>query len=345
MGALTSPPRTPPSRLRIEHLETPLLGLGSRRPRLSAGAAGRCRGAGGVRRDRRSAARRVESDASVLVEWPGAALTSRQRVVWRVKVWADGTEATGPRRPGSRRGYSNLPIGPHASSNPGRLSARLTCCATRSGLPWRRLWRGCADGARRLRDLPQRPARGDVELTPGYTSYQPRCTCRSTTSVRCWLQATTPGRWCSRTAGGAAAPGSSKAQTASAARSPSWVSSTRTTRSLRRAPSGRRATVLTPGRPHGRAGGGSPEGCRCLAVRLRHRRRLRHLGLLTGTADPPGGGAPPRGRDPSRACSPGRRPRAEHQRLAAAAQPGPHRHGADDHCGEFSTAGDVTGTI
>ena len=36
---------------------------------------------------------RIESEDCVLVPWPGDTLASRQRVVWRVKVWTDGGES------------------------------------------------------------------------------------------------------------------------------------------------------------------------------------------------------------------------------------------------------------
>jgi alpha-L-rhamnosidase len=71
-----------------------VLGLGDRRPRLSwrlpPGATKQ--EAYAIEIDGRSFDR-VESDACVLVPWPGEPLTSRQRIVWRVKVWTDGSES------------------------------------------------------------------------------------------------------------------------------------------------------------------------------------------------------------------------------------------------------------
>ena len=78
----------------MEHLGAAVLGLGNRLPRLSwqlpPGATKQ--EAYTVEIDGRSSDR-VESDACVLLPWPGNPLTSRQRIVWRVKVWTDGRES------------------------------------------------------------------------------------------------------------------------------------------------------------------------------------------------------------------------------------------------------------
>ena len=333
-GSANIAPTKTPTHLRVEHLATPLLGLGTRRPRLS------WRLPAGARRQEAYALEidghaldRVESDASVLVAWPGAAadLPATGRLAGqglgrrrRERLVRAGLVRDGAPRP--------LRLDRPLHRAPGDRAIRPRAAAL---VPARRgalAGEAVRDGARRLRDLPQRPARGRRRVGSGLhqLSHHPA---RAGLRRRCLARgrATTPGRWCSRTAGGAGAPGSSKARTASAARSPSWVSSTRTTRWSPRAPSG--------SRPPGRS-------CRPTSWRGRSRTTGRRTGAwqavtvidddldtlayFAGTAHPPGGGAPPGRRDPSRARSPGRRPRAEHQRLAAAARPGSRRHRADD---------------
>src|SRR5277367_2179025 len=83
-----------PTHLRVEHLDAPVLGLASRRPRLSwrlpAGVLTQEAYALEIDGD---ASERIDSEISVLVAWPREALTSRQQVIWRVKVWADGVES------------------------------------------------------------------------------------------------------------------------------------------------------------------------------------------------------------------------------------------------------------
>jgi alpha-L-rhamnosidase len=83
-----------PARLRAEHLDDAVLGLGERRPRLSWQLPpGTARQDGfELELDGRGLGR-VESDASTLVPWPGEPLASRQRVTWRVKVWTDAGES------------------------------------------------------------------------------------------------------------------------------------------------------------------------------------------------------------------------------------------------------------
>ncbi len=83
-----------PSHLGVEHLGAAVLGLGDRRPRLSwrlpAGATRQ--EAYSIEIDGRELGR-IESEDCVLVPWPADSLRSRQRVVWRVKVWTDGGES------------------------------------------------------------------------------------------------------------------------------------------------------------------------------------------------------------------------------------------------------------
>src|SRR5690242_261576 len=82
-----------PTRLRVEHLETPL-GITVSRPRLSWWLPE------GVRRQVAYRVRtshwdsgRVESAESVLVPYAGPEPASGQRVEWRVKVWTDAGES------------------------------------------------------------------------------------------------------------------------------------------------------------------------------------------------------------------------------------------------------------
>src|SRR6516164_1198316 len=79
---------TAPTRLRAEHRDDAVLGLGVRRPRLSwwLPAGSERQEAYVVEIDGRETPR-VESEACVLVPWPGDALGSRQRAQWRVKAW------------------------------------------------------------------------------------------------------------------------------------------------------------------------------------------------------------------------------------------------------------------
>jgi alpha-L-rhamnosidase len=85
---------TAPTRLRAEHLDDAVLGLGVRRPRLSwrlpAGATGQV--AYAVDIDGHDTGR-VDGEECVLVPWPADPLASRQRAVWRVKVWTEAGES------------------------------------------------------------------------------------------------------------------------------------------------------------------------------------------------------------------------------------------------------------
>ncbi len=87
-----------PSRLRAEHLDEPI-GIDVRRPRLSwwmpEGVVGQ--EAYQLRVDGQEWGR-VESDEHVLVPWPAGDLVSGQRLSWEVRVWSDGaaTEWSAP---------------------------------------------------------------------------------------------------------------------------------------------------------------------------------------------------------------------------------------------------------
>ena len=83
-----------PRQLRVEHLGDAALGIGDRAPRLSwqlpdgtALQEAYCLRVNGGEFDR------VESSECVLVPWPGGTLGSRARIEWRVKVWTDARES------------------------------------------------------------------------------------------------------------------------------------------------------------------------------------------------------------------------------------------------------------
>jgi alpha-L-rhamnosidase len=86
--------RTPPRQPRVEHLGPDALGIGVRRPRLSWWLPDGARAQSTYRIDAGVwDSGRVEGSESVLVAWGGEALRSRQRVEWRVKVWTDAGES------------------------------------------------------------------------------------------------------------------------------------------------------------------------------------------------------------------------------------------------------------
>jgi alpha-L-rhamnosidase len=82
-----------PSHLRVEHLDRPL-GTTNPRPRLSwqLPAGTQSQQAYQVELDG-VATERQDSATSVLVPWPGEPLGSRQEVTWRAKVWTDAGES------------------------------------------------------------------------------------------------------------------------------------------------------------------------------------------------------------------------------------------------------------
>ena len=83
-----------PSHLGVEHLGASVLGLGERRPRLSwrLPTGSTRQEAHAIEIDGRDLGR-FDSEDCVLVRWPADTLASRQRVVWRVKVWTDAGES------------------------------------------------------------------------------------------------------------------------------------------------------------------------------------------------------------------------------------------------------------
>ena len=92
--ACALPRMTRPTRLRTEHRDGAVLGLGVARPRLSwqlpPGTARQ--EAYALEVDGHDCGR-VDTAESVLVPWPGATLGSRQRAAWRVKTWTDVGES------------------------------------------------------------------------------------------------------------------------------------------------------------------------------------------------------------------------------------------------------------
>jgi alpha-L-rhamnosidase len=83
-----------PTHLRAEHLGDSVLGLGEPRPRLSwrLPDATKEQLAYAIELNGIDTGR-TESGASVLVSWPGEAVSSHRRVHWRVKVWTDSGES------------------------------------------------------------------------------------------------------------------------------------------------------------------------------------------------------------------------------------------------------------
>ena len=164
---------TAPARLRFEHLDGAVLGLGVTRPRLSwqlpPGTARQV--AHVVEVDGRAYGRAV-SDASVLVPWPAPPLTSRQRATWRVKVWTEAGESdwsapawceTGLLEPSDWTARFIEPYETERSAHLLRHAFRLHAppadarlYATAHGI-----YETFLNG-RRV---------GDVELAPGFTSY------------------------------------------------------------------------------------------------------------------------------------------------------------------------------
>ena len=236
-----------PTGLAVEHLGASVLGLGDRRPRLSWRLpAGATKQEAYVLEIDGHALDRVGSDASILVPWPADPLTSRQRVVWRVKVWTDGTESDWSSPALFETGLLDAvdwtarfiePVEMERSAHVLRHTFRLGAAPSQARLyaTAHGIYETFLNGSRV----------GDVELAPGFTSYPTTLHVQVTTSARSSWPARTPGRSCSPTAGGADAPASSRRSTATAARSPSSVSSMRTASSSQRGRNGSRPPDLS----------------------------------------------------------------------------------------------------
>jgi alpha-L-rhamnosidase len=168
-----------PTRLRVEHLGPDVLGLGIARPRLSWWLP-----AGVVRQaayevaldDGRTAA--IESDHHVLRPWPFESLPSRTRATWRVRVrseagWSDwsapATFETGLLRPddwSARWVGPNERVVPKPGERPAWLLRRSfdlddTAAIARLHATAHGVYEAFVNGERV----------GDLELTPGFTSY------------------------------------------------------------------------------------------------------------------------------------------------------------------------------
>jgi alpha-L-rhamnosidase len=169
---------TTPTRLRVEHLGDAVLGLALRRPRLSwwlPTGVGHQEAYEVALGDGRTA--RVDTDRHVLTPWPFAPLGSRERVAWRVRAlvdgrWSDWSDEASfetalldpgdwsaswvepdegdPPPPGDRPAW----VLRHRFSIDAPADARLY--ATAHGV-----YEAFLNGARV----------GDLELTPGFTSY------------------------------------------------------------------------------------------------------------------------------------------------------------------------------
>ncbi len=170
---------------------------------------GRAFDSGGIRRLRPRPLARGTIDVAATDRLAGQGLDRRhrERVVFSGLV-RDRTARPGGLDRSLHRARGDRALGPRAASH---VPARRTTVAGQA----------LRHGARDLRDLPQRPARrrhgvgSRVHQLPHHAARPGR-----TTSARSWWRATTPGRSCSRTVGGAGASVSSSRSTATAARSP-----------------------------------------------------------------------------------------------------------------------------
>jgi alpha-L-rhamnosidase len=180
MTAHTTAPTTAPTHLRVEHLDRPL-GTGEPAPRLSwrLPVGSTAQSAYEVQVDGETTGR-VDADASVLVPWPGPPLGSRRRVTWRVRVWTD-SGATGWSAPSTfETGLLDAADWvaqwiepderdrPPAGSRPAYVLARDFDVPEPTDLAGARLY-ASAHGLYEAFLNGRRV--GDVELTPGFTSY------------------------------------------------------------------------------------------------------------------------------------------------------------------------------
>ncbi|MFN8025796.1 MAG: family 78 glycoside hydrolase catalytic domain [Acidimicrobiia bacterium] len=178
VGRLTT--TTAPHHLRVEHLDAHVLGLGVRAPRLSwqlpAGA--REQVAYEVEVDG-TAQGRVEGPGHLLVAWPGDPVASATRVQWRVRVWTDAGASpwsevawfeTGLLDPTDWRAQWIEPTADPEPPAGERPAWELRTMFTVDVVPEQARLYATAHG---IYECFLNGARvGDLELTPGFTSYQ-----------------------------------------------------------------------------------------------------------------------------------------------------------------------------
>ena len=129
---------------------------------------------------------RVTSNESIHRVYTGAPLTSAHRYAWQVQVWDDKGRASGWSAPASWEMGLLAPSDWRAQSiEPGlqedtRPRRRRRCCAGHSGWRNRSDWRGVRHLPWALRHAPERQARSEDLLTPGWTSYNKRLGARRT---------------------------------------------------------------------------------------------------------------------------------------------------------------------
>ena len=162
-----------PSKLRVEHLGSGILGLGVRAPRLSWRLPDRVTRQEAYQIEiNGKPCPRVVSDACVLVPWPGQPVASRQNVSWRVRVWSEQGES-----PWSPVGWFEAGLldksdwSAHWIEPPGddRQPLVLQKEFSLEGPPARARLYATAHGIYECFLNGQRV--GDLELTPGFTSY------------------------------------------------------------------------------------------------------------------------------------------------------------------------------
>ena len=162
-----------PSELRVEHLGSGILGLGVRAPRLSWRLPDRVTRQEAYQIEiNGKPSPRVVSDACVLVPWPGQPVASRQNVSWRVRVWSEQGES-----PWSPAGWFEAGLleesdwSAHWIEPPGHDRQPLVLQKEFSleGAPARARLYATAHGIYECFLNGQRV--GDLELTPGFTSY------------------------------------------------------------------------------------------------------------------------------------------------------------------------------
>lgn len=172
---------TVPTGLRVEHLDEPL-GLTVSTPRLSwrLPAGTRQQHAYQIRAGRWDSGR-VDSDESLLVPYAGPALTSGERVEWGVKVWTDAGESAWAEPGWWEMGllhqsdwvarWVRPPGGGLAADRPQPVWHLRGTCDVTEPVRRARLY-ATAHG---LYELFLNGVRvGDLELTPGFTSYRSR---------------------------------------------------------------------------------------------------------------------------------------------------------------------------